>query len=88
MPLDLPPWPLNAADVLDRYFLEVRADLLHIAATLDRVYRAPAAQSAPDGSAATALVDARLQFIQKSLAVLASNSTHKAKDILELYSLP
>lgn len=33
--------PMDAAAVLDRHFLEVRARLLEIAATLDRLDRAP-----------------------------------------------
>ncbi len=88
MPLDFPHSPLSAADILDRYFLEVRADLLHIAATLDRVNRALAVQKFPDSSDTPAAADARLLFIQESLKVLSSGSSHKAREILELYSLP
>ena len=71
--------PAGAADVLDVYFLEVRASLLSVAATLDRVNRA-------SGSRAIQ-ADSRMEFIRQSLKILESDSSHKAKDLLELYSL-
>ena len=69
----------SAQDVLDVYFLEVRASLLSVAATLDRVNRASGARAIQ--------TDSRMEFIRESLKVLASDSSSKAKDLLELYSL-
>ncbi len=73
------PHPLSAGQVLDLYFLEARAQLLSLAATLDRVDRAP-------DSAAVA-GDSRLAFIQKALAILESAETNRAARIQMLYSL-
>ncbi len=79
MSIDAKISPIRAQDVLDIYFLEVRAHLLSVAATLDRANRAP--------GAAEIQADSRMEFIRKSLKVLGSDSSHMAKDLLELYSL-
>ena len=72
------PSSLSAEQVLDRYFLEVRAKLLEIAATLDRVERSPGVDVLRG--------DARVAFIQQALAVLQSPGPAKAERILNLYS--
>lgn len=79
MPADTKMCLARAQDVLDVYFLEVRAQLLSVAATLDRVNRASGASEIQ--------ADSRMEFIRKSLKVLGSDSSHMAKDLLELYSL-
>jgi hypothetical protein len=70
------PIPLEAPAVLDREFLEIRARLLHIAASLDRLDRA-------EGSAAG---DPRLARIRQSLAVLSDTEGDRAEKIQLLFS--
>ena len=70
--------PLEAAELLDREFLEVRARLLQIAATLDRFDRA-------EGSVAA---DARLAKIRQALAILAADDADRAEKIQLLFSRP
>lgn len=73
------PGNLSAGQVLDLYFLEARARLIELAATLDRIDRA-------DGAAAVH-GDARLAFIQESLRILQRSEAGRARAIQELYSL-
>jgi len=70
--------PLDAAEVLNREFLEVRARLLHIAASLDRLDRA---EGTMDG-------DPRLETIREALAVLADKPADRAEKIQLLFSRP
>ena len=70
------PIPLDAPAVLNREFLEVRARLLHIAASLDRLDRAR-------GSVAG---DARLELIRRSLAILVGAAPDRAEKIQLLFS--
>jgi hypothetical protein len=72
------PIPLDAPEVLDREFLEIRARLLHIAASLDRLDRA-------DGNCAG---DPRLEKIRASLAILADDDANRAEKIQLLFSRP
>jgi hypothetical protein len=72
------PIPLDAPEVLDREFLEIRARLLHIAASLDRLDRA-------DGDVAG---DPRLEKIRQSLAILAREEADRAEKIQLLFSRP
>jgi len=73
------PSTLSAAQVMDTYFLETRAKLLEIAATLDRVDR---------GRDLAALRgDPRLIFIHEALEVLQSAAPNRAERILNLYSI-
>jgi hypothetical protein len=72
------PIPLDAPEVLDREFLEIRARLLHIAASLDRLDRA-------EGSVAD---DPRLEKIRRSLAILARDHADRAEEIQLLFSRP
>ena len=72
------PSPLEAAEVLNREFLEVRARLLHIAASLDRLDRA-------EGSVAS---DARLEKIRAALAILSGIEADRAEKIQLLFSRP
>jgi hypothetical protein len=70
--------------VLDAYFLETRAKLLEIAATLDRFDRAAAAHP----GAPIAADDARLAYVQKALDVLRqATAPNRAETLQRLYSL-
>ncbi|HTV48225.1 MAG TPA: hypothetical protein VMG59_07255 [Phycisphaerae bacterium] len=75
----IPPNPQTAVRVLDAYFLEVRARLIEIAATLDRVDRASNRHELQN--------DPRLGFIARSLAILQSTAPDRARQIQELYSI-
>lgn len=70
------PIPLDAPEVLEREFLEIRARLLHIAAALDRLDRA-------EGTVAG---DPRLEKIRRSLAVLSADEDGRAEKIQMLFS--
>lgn len=70
--------PMAAPDVLDREFLEVRAKLLELAASFDRLDRG-------DGSVAG---DPRLERIQESLDVLQQNRPGRAEEIQMIFSRP
>ena len=70
--------PMTAREVLDAYFIETRAKLLEIAATLDRIDRAP--QRSELGE------DARLQFIHDALTILQSSQPRRAEQIQKRYS--
>ena len=69
---------MDSLQVLDAYFLEVRAKLLEIAATLDRVDRAAGAEDVQG--------DARMMFIREALTVLQSAEPGRAERIQRLYS--
>jgi hypothetical protein len=70
----------SGIEVLDVYFLETRAKLLEIAATLDRVDRAAGA----DGGDTSA--DPRIRFVQDALKILQGNAGNRAELIQRLYS--
>ena len=72
------PIPLEAPEVLNREFLEIRARLLQIAASLDRLDRA--AGSVED--------DPRLAKIREALAILEDESADRAERIQLLFSRP
>jgi hypothetical protein len=67
--------PLEAGEVLNREFLEIRARLLQIAASLDRIDRA--------GSMAN---DPRLDGIRRSLEILAASDADRAERIQLIFS--
>ena len=68
--------PLDAPEVLQREFLEIRARLLQVAASLDRLDRA-------EGSVAG---DPRLAQIHDALAILADGEPDRAERIQLLFS--
>jgi hypothetical protein len=70
--------PLDAAAVLNREFLEIRARLLQLAASLDRLDRA-------DGSATS---DGRLDKIRVALEILGGDEPDRAEKIQLLFSRP
>jgi hypothetical protein len=74
----IPAKPMTACAVMDTYFLEVRAKLLEIAGTLDRVDRAPDLLALRG--------DSRLRFIHEALSILQSAEPNRAELIQRLYS--
>ncbi len=70
------PIPLDAAEVLNREFLEIRAKLLEIAAAQDRLDRA-------EGSVAE---DPRLAGVQQALAVLQRRGEGRVERIQLIFS--
>ena len=71
--------PLPAPTALDAYFLEARCRLLDIAAFLDRIERGE--------SGTTTATDPRLAKIQRALAVLMEQPSHRAEAIQQIFSL-
>ena len=73
------PDPQSPVEVLDRDFLNVRARLIEVAASLDRIDRAD-----PDGSLRN---DPRTDRIRKSIDVLSHISeTNRAEQVLRVFS--
>ena len=70
--------PMTARETLDRYFLDMRARLIDLGATLDRIGRA-------EGSAAD---DPRITQIHQALEILAAVSNDRAEKLQLLFSLP
>ena len=72
--------PLNAPAILDRIYLEVRAKLLEVAASLDRIDRADDADAV--------LPDPRLKQIHEAIEILQSDRDDRAERIQMLFSDP
>jgi hypothetical protein len=72
------PIPLSAPEILDRAYLEVRAKLLEIAASLDRLDRA-------EGNVSD---DPRLARIREGLRIIERSRPDRAEQIQLLFSLP
>lgn len=68
----------NGCRVMDEEYLQIRAKLLEIAATLDRIDRAGGAL---DG-------DVRVELIRQSIATLLRPDDDRAEQIQLLFSLP
>lgn len=73
------PTPLAASAALDAYFLDARARLLDLAATLDRVGRG--------ADAAAALADLRVGQIRQALLVLLNQPDRRAEAVQQIFSL-
>ncbi len=71
--------PLQAAQALDRYFLEARSKLLDLAAILDRIDRGQ--------GAADIETDPRLEKIRQALEVLHDKSAGRAERVQQIFSL-
>ena len=69
---------LAASEVLDREFLGVRARLIELAATLDRLERS-------EGSVTG---DPRAEQVRKALRILADDGTQRAEKVQLVFSLP
>lgn len=80
---------LNSQQVLDRYYPEVRAWLIQIAAVMDRYDRARAAEGEADGGGDGG-ADPRLEHYRAALKVLASDeaTADRARQIQMIYSEP
>lgn len=72
------PIPMTAHEVLEKYFLEARAKLLEVAATLDRIDRAEGADQAH--------LDARMRNIDEALAILGDKKPGRAERLQLLFS--
>ena len=72
------PLPLDALEMLDREFLEIRARLLQVAASLDRLARA-------EGNVAG---DKRLEQLAAALKILADSGDDRAERIQLVFSRP
>jgi hypothetical protein len=66
------------AELLDREFLGIRAKLIDLAASLDRIRRAPGSVSG----------DSRMEQIRQAMQILAGQSPNLAEQIQILFSLP
>lgn len=64
----------TVADVVDREYLELRAKVLEIAASFDRINRA------------TGKPDSRLEKIHAGISILSDSESDKAKRVQELFS--
>jgi len=72
-----------AREILDREFLEIRAELLRIAASLDRMDRGETVGS--DGSVAD---DPRMERLRMAIELLQSPGRDRAEKMQMLFSLP
>ena len=72
------PIPLDAQEILNREFLEMRARLLQVAASLDRLGR----------GAGSVAGDPRLEKIRRALAILQADTPGRAEQIQLLFSRP
>jgi hypothetical protein len=72
------PVPLNAPELLDREFLTVRAKLLEVAASLDRVQRG-------EGSVED---DPRMRQLRQALHILATADGNYAEQFQMAFSIP
>ena len=68
--------PMTSGEVLDREYLEIRAKILQLAASFDRLDRA-------DGDVSS---DARSDLISKGLEILQSSDNNRAEQIQLLFS--
>ena len=70
--------PHTSDTILDRHFLELRCEILNLAAALDRIERA-------DGYSRTA-DDPRLAQLQQGIGILATGGTDRAQRVQMLFS--
>jgi hypothetical protein len=68
--------PQTSSETLEREFLEIRAKILQIGASLDRI----------DRGAGSVASDSRLQLIRKGLEVLLSGDDDRAEQIQLIFS--
>lgn len=72
------PEPMPASDVLDREFLEIRAKILELAASLDRLERG-------EGNVAN---DQRMALVQDGFRILQEREDGRAERVQLLFSQP
>ena len=68
--------PMNAEEILDREYLQVRSNILDIASALDR----------QDRATGDIRQDSRRQLLEKGIAILQSDSTDRAAQVQLLFS--
>lgn len=71
---------LNADHIFDRVFLETRAKLLEVAATLDRLDRAEGTDQVSS--------DFRMEQIRKSIDIIQNGSGDRAEQLQIVFSDP
>jgi hypothetical protein len=69
---------MSAAELLDREFLEIRARIIQLAASLDRLDRASGDVSS----------DPRKEQLKQAIGVLPRNEGDRVEDIQLVFSLP
>jgi hypothetical protein len=69
---------LDARQTLDRHYLEIRCELLNLAAALDRIARSAGAAGVAE--------DSRLAEVHQGLEILAGGGTDRAERIQLLFS--
>jgi hypothetical protein len=74
--------PMTSRQVLDREFLEIRAKILELAASFDRLDRGAAEQNAQ----ASLADDARLKRIDEALALLRRAEPRRAEQVQMIFS--
>lgn len=72
---------MNANQLLDRHFLDVRARLLEVAATLDRLDRAGSTSNTGE------IEDPRLVQLRTAIEILLKPETDRAAKVQQLFSL-
>ena len=72
------PLPMTASQVLDREFLELRAKILELAASFDRLER----------GAGCVADDPRLQRLRDALQLLGPTQENRAEQVQLLFSRP
>ena len=68
--------PMPAPDVLNREYLEMRAKILELAASFDRL----------DRGGGGVMDDSRMQLIQQGISVLQQDKEGKAEEIQMIFS--
>ena len=68
--------PMTSGEVLEREYLEIRAKILQLAASFDRLDRA-------DGDVSS---DSRSELISKGLEILQSSDDNRAQQVQLLFS--
>lgn len=71
--------PLSASELIEMYYLDMRAAILETAAVLDRIERAPGGDEA--------LSDVRIKKIVKGCDILKNSSGARSEDFLNLLSV-
>jgi hypothetical protein len=69
--------PMTASQILDREFLEIRAKVLELAASFDRLHRAEGVVTG----------DPRLSLIHEAIDVLQSDADDRAEQVQLIFSL-
>ncbi|MDA0588889.1 MAG: hypothetical protein O2820_15235 [Planctomycetota bacterium] len=72
--------PLTADQIFDRVFLETRAKLLAVAATLDRLDRAEGTDRVRN--------DFRMEQLRKSIDIIQNSSNDRAEQLQIVFSDP